>query len=1401
MIKTRYILTLLTMLMCMVVGAQDFNPDSPPEPSARYRLTLKANPKDAGIVSGAGMYTVNSSVRLSATAASAKWKFKCWTDDEGEEVNASSSFYHRTANRAETLTAQFEPVATSLVTIAYDPSWLSKGETNEYEVGYTLNTYVSSFGDYTFENWTDSKGNVISTSRSLSYAVTSEDETFTAHYRYNPDSPQEPSETKPKHRVYFSSDPTSVNNFNQSSGFLVAEGSTFSIYAYQTGDYIFKGWTAKGNDALLTTSQTYSAVMGTEDVWLVANYEYSPTSPSEPSPDTKQRHTLYATTTTLYQGEKTLIPVYMENTGNVATLAFSLNLPDGLKVFTDEVQTTMRTSAYTVTASQNGSTLNVTLNGGTQISDHGGVVVRIPVVTENGFEDGDYAVTISKVEGTATDGTAITFTSRSGRIAVSTLEEGDLQAQFSVDRYMNRAQFTNLSSDNARSFEWDFGDGLTSNERNPLHQYAAPGTYTVRLTARGVVKTVTAEQNIIINPSSTWTAGGDYTLNPKAAGPRVFNSLHEMFELLSQCTPNGTINVKTGPQSEFTANLTHADSLALAATMAQKLADAGTTMAFTHDGDEPATFSFVANAADSDLQQVTGMLSHMTLSNVVVTLNGADIRVAEIGKYSGQTVCSGTPTLPEPLSAISSSPDVNVRWSVSVAAGCTVTGYTASGTGDLPSMTLDNSGSNTDLVTYHVDVTLSGAVILSYIYKVNVKPRLKSLALDYPADKAVLEYGNLNVSCRSAGVSAVGYTFHYRRTDSEGDGLWTELHNTSTYASFVPTEGATYEWYATAHGECGESVDSEHHTFSIRYRADLKVMTISVPQEVEANKEVTITAVIRNVGKGSTMQRGWTDLLSYKTSPEGGTTSLSTFNRSGALAPGEEYTATFTVTSPDASVGQIYYVVHADGYGRELESDETNNTVQSEAVAVIDRYIASDEYEALIAFYRATNGSAWTKTWRVGSNAITSTGWPGVTFDGEGHVVTISLSDNNLKGILPTEGITLPYLTALDLSRNSLKGDVATFSRQLPALTTLDLSHNLLTELTECLPPTITSLNLGYQCDARPLSTIELQGWAIGDPQADIRLGSLIAYDHRRQNFNAHPTLRLYAADGSGFAGEMRHDGTAYRYSLSDDYRHTSGAEFIVQPTEGAAAYTRLRTKLTWTSGDANADGSVDVLDAQQTLNYIMGTKRGNFNFAAADTYASNSINVQDVVSTINLFIADDATATAKGNSLSWVPSATEPYGTQPNCLSVKDNALWLEATDRVAAIDITLSGVKTRDVRLTLNGSRYQMLTRNTGDGVRVVIISPTGDLLSGQTKLLRLNKPASVTKAMAADTEARAVGVSFDDQTTGIGYIGEDGNGESASDSIYTIDGRKVEHTSPQGLYIVNGKKKAITRTSSTK
>lgn len=1384
------------MLLSMVARGQDFNPDSPPEPGARYKLTLKAQPAEAATVSGGGLYVVNANVSVKAVAKSSNWRFINWTDAEGKVVNSNSSFTHRKLNSNETLTANYEYQQTSRLTIAYDPSSIRTSEVKEYAVGVTYSYTASTYSDYTFVNWTTSDGTVISTNRTVSYTVTENDETITAHYRFTPGSPAEPNETKPKHKVYFKCDPAGLVGFNQTNGFSVSEGNKFGVTVYSVSDYEFKGWTHEGSSEIIGQYRTYSGTMGKEDVHLVAHFEFNPSSPNEPSTDTKQRHSLYATTTSMYRGETTLLPIYMQNTGNVKTLSFKLHLPKNLTVDVAGIQKTLRTDVYTVQAAQKDSVLSVSLEGGTQIVEHDGVVVRIPVIAQDALKDGVYTVRFSDIAGTTTADAAINFTSRSGRLVVSTPEEGDLQAKFSVETYMNRAQFTNLSSENAKTFEWNFGDGSTSTERNPMHSYAEAGTYTVRLTARGIVKTVTAEQQIIINPANTWSASGDYRLDPTVNSARAFKSMHDMFELLSQCKPEGTINVKTGGKEAFEANLQTADSLTLLSTLTEKLGTTGVVMAFKNEAQKPVTLQFNTAANSADMQKVTDFFRHITLENVVVTLNGAAINIGEIGRYSEQTICSGTSTQPEAFAAISSSEAVKVSWTASVAEGCTVRGYQLIGTGNLPAMTLTNEGSKTDLVTYHVNVELNGVAMYTYIYKVYVKPLLKSLTLSSPSDKATLEYGQVTLSCSNLGQAAVGYTFHYRRTDAEAESAeeWKEVKTTSPSTAFVPVEGASYEWYATAHGECSETVDSEHRTFSIRKRSDLTVESVTAPVEVKANTQFEVKAVVRNIGKGATRSSAWTDAL-YEVRPSGAVR-VGTQAHYGVLQPDDSYTVTFNIMSPDASQSEVSYFVETDLYREETESDESNNIKSTDPIALINRYIDAADYEALKVLYQATNGGAWTnKTWRIGSNAVTSTGWPGVTFDEEGHVLAIELQNNNLRGNLPTEGMEMKSLRTLNLSGNSLNGDVAAFCKLLPALETLNLGYNLFTELTGVLPAHITSLNLQNQREGYSLSTFTQQEWAMGDKLADIKLGSLIAYDHQNQNFEAHPTLRIYTTDNNSYVGEMIYSDGAYRYSLSGTYNYASGTEFCIRSSGGVAQNNRLRAKLTWTKGDVNADASVDVLDAQQTLNYIMGTQNGNFNYPAADTYQGGGINVQDVVATINIFIGSNDNADRKSLMAAqrrWTESMGEGASTH-NVLSVEDGALWLDASDQVAALDITLAGVRANDVKLAMSKQRYQLVTHNTANGVRVVIISTTGDIISGRTKLLRLAKPARVEQAMAADIDAQPVGVAFEGQTTDIDAITTDAD---SRDAVYSIDGRKLNGVAGEGIYIVNGKKKAINR-----
>jgi PKD repeat protein len=74
-----------------------------------------------------------------------------------------------------------------------------------------------------------------------------------------------------------------------------------------------------------------------------------------------------------------------------------------------------------------------------------------------------------------------------------------------------QVQFTNTST-GADSWFWTFGDGESSNERNPLHAYPLPGNYTVSLRATGPGGTDTHVENGYIAVTSSLTAS--FTASP-----------------------------------------------------------------------------------------------------------------------------------------------------------------------------------------------------------------------------------------------------------------------------------------------------------------------------------------------------------------------------------------------------------------------------------------------------------------------------------------------------------------------------------------------------------------------------------------------------------------------------------------------------------------------------------------------------------------------------------------------------------------------------------------------------------------------------------------------------------------------------------------------------------------------
>lgn len=112
------------------------------------------------------------------------------------------------------------------------------------------------------------------------------------------------------------------------------------------------------------------------------------------------------------------------------------------------------------------------------------------------------------------------------------------KARFSADVDGLKVTFTNMTKQEA-TFVWEFGDGQTSTEKSPVHEYAAIGTYTVTLTAENAGGKNSYSEEIVLAPKSI-AIDGDFSDWDQAADVAVAvadeNSKYEDLYAIKFCT-------------------------------------------------------------------------------------------------------------------------------------------------------------------------------------------------------------------------------------------------------------------------------------------------------------------------------------------------------------------------------------------------------------------------------------------------------------------------------------------------------------------------------------------------------------------------------------------------------------------------------------------------------------------------------------------------------------------------------------------------------------------------------------------------------------------------------------------------------------------------------------------------
>ncbi|MBD5356324.1 MAG: hypothetical protein HDR88_04875 [Bacteroides sp.] len=142
---------------------------------------------------------------------------------------------------------------------------------------------------FSFVQWEDEEGNIISEEQNFLYSMPSHDVTLIARFEYNPDSPTEPGtpEFKQYSKVFFTQIPLDAGSLEcynqssyQSSGASIEVGTSVRLRADAHSDFRFINWTLE--DEVVSETSEFSYTVGEEDLHFVAHFEYTPENPAEP---------------------------------------------------------------------------------------------------------------------------------------------------------------------------------------------------------------------------------------------------------------------------------------------------------------------------------------------------------------------------------------------------------------------------------------------------------------------------------------------------------------------------------------------------------------------------------------------------------------------------------------------------------------------------------------------------------------------------------------------------------------------------------------------------------------------------------------------------------------------------------------------------------------------------------------------------------------------------------------------------------------------------------------------------------------------------------------------------------------------------------------------------------------
>ena len=464
------------------------------------------------------------------------------------------------------------------------------------------------------------------------------------------------------------------------------------------------------------------------------------------------------------------------------------------------------------------------------------------------------------------------------------------------------------------------------------------------------------------------------------------------------------------------------------------------------------------------------------------------------------------------------------------------------------------------------------------------------------------------------------------------------------------------------------------------------------------------------------------------------------------------------------------------------------------------------DWAAIQAICPALTTRGWSTPWDLSGGISTASHLAGLTIE-QGKVVGLDLSNASLSGMFPVELLTFPNLHSLNLSGNSIEGaveSIAAYMQQNPAagtnLTELNIANNSLSGnlgiMAACFP-NITSIDARGNClsDIYPMISekvinLNVSGQTIGRTiEYDLsntsmeelaqQIPTILVYNHATQSYTK--PLSLHCSMEDRF--EMTLSYINGHIAISDvseqnAYHGESGDVIDVKALSGNSSdeNSTLKLKLLFEAGDANFINGLDITDLQSTILYALGDYPSHlpFNFSAADTYVDNLINVQDVVSTVNLLI--NIPPVSRG-AFRKVANNNEYNGGEDNLIWIEDGRIMVKTDTPIAAMSIDMSSPA------NFNLSKYGMIV--SSNGTRTIAYSLNGGHIpAGINEIGSCQGDSQIANATLSTEDAQLIEVTIKTNVTS--STDEIMSDKNIPYEIYTPEGIRISETQ-KGINII--------------